>query len=132
MESDLKGSVSSGAHSVTPGLSSGANSVACCVRAPSSKWRFGPHAPTCNSSKPKTLSRANVANAASSRSTRAPKGPSNQSRTVASAVDSNLRLLDENTSEVLMLQVKYAAKCQSMQCILTYARYAHFPTIISG
>src|ERR1700731_2184763 len=132
MESDLKGKVSSGAHSVTPAVTSGASRVVCCVRATSSQWCLGPQAPTCKSSKPKTLSSACIANAASSRSTRAPKGPSNQSLNCVSAVDSNLNLLHKNTSEVLMLQVKYAAKCQSTKRILTCTRCAHSPTTTSG
>src|SRR5258708_33899397 len=41
-------------------------------------------------------------------------------------------LLLENTSEVLMLQVKYAAKCQSLPCILTCARWARSPITMSG
>jgi hypothetical protein len=37
MESDLNGKESNGAHKLTPELNSGATSVVCCVRAPSSR-----------------------------------------------------------------------------------------------
>src|SRR5450755_2385690 len=89
MESEENGSDASGAHSVTPGLTAGASSVVCCVRAVPNRCCEGPQVPTCNSSKPKTSSRATCASAASSRSTRAPSGPPNHSAATLSLLDCN-------------------------------------------
>jgi hypothetical protein len=72
------------------------------------------------------------ASAASSRSTRAPSGPSNQSACAFSTTDSNYRPFLKKTSEVRMLQVKYAAKCLFNLPTSKCARCAPSPTTISG
>ena len=117
MESEANGSDASGAHSVTPGpgLVGPPGSYAACARPPGGRCA-GPQAPTCSNSKPNTSSSARRASAVSSRSTRAaeralePVDGGTLSRGRCQS-----RSLYENTSEVRMLQVKYARKMSNMQ-----------------
>ena len=133
MESEANGREANGAHSVTPGPRSGASRRRMLrARAAQQMARRAPSAPTCSSSKPNTSSSARRASALSSRSTRAPKGPSNQPAAALSQRCFQLPFLHEITSEDRMLQVKYAAKCQTDQPLSACGRCAHLPIITFG